>query len=137
MSNRAVEPARLDRIAAFAGLSVEDRARVAERLHEVAVEAGASLATQGDNAYLLFVIEAGEAEVRKDGEVIRRVGPGDVIGEIGVIATGTRTASVIATSPMQLVAMFVRDFKDLERSVPALAESVRATMAERIARAPF
>jgi CRP-like cAMP-binding protein len=51
--------------------------------------------------YELFVIESGEAEVRKRGEVIRTLGPGDAFGEIGLLATGTRTASIVATTPMQ------------------------------------
>jgi CRP-like cAMP-binding protein len=132
-----LEPARLDQIPLFAALSAEERAEVAACLREVTVDAGTSLATQGDNAYELFVIEAGEAEVRKDGEILRTLSAGDVFGEIGVLATGTRTASVVASSPMRLVAMFVREFKQLERRMPALARTLRETMAERVARSSF
>ena len=132
-----MEPARLDQIPLFAALSAEERAEVAACLREVTVDAGTSLATQGDNAYELFVIETGEAEVRKDGEILRTLSAGDVFGEIGVLATGTRTASVVASSPMRLVAMFVREFKQLERRMPALARTLRETMAERVARSSF
>ena len=132
-----MEPARLDQIPLFAALSAEERTEVAACLREVTVDAGTSLATQGDNAYELFVIEAGVAEVRKDGEILRTLSAGDVFGEIGVLATGTRTASVVATSLMRLVAMFVREFKQLERRMPALATTLRQTMAERVARTSF
>jgi CRP/FNR family transcriptional regulator, cyclic AMP receptor protein len=132
-----MEPARLDQIPLFAALSAEERAEVAACLREVTVDSGTSLATQGDNAYELFVIEAGEAEVRKDGEILRTLSAGDVFGEIGVLATGTRTASVVANSPMRLVAMFVREFKQLEHRMPALARTLRETMAERVARSSF
>jgi hypothetical protein len=91
-----MQPARLDHIPLFADLSDEERVDVATALREVTVEAGAELTAQGAHAYELFVIEAGEAEVRKDGEVVWALGPGDVFGEIGLLATGTRTASVIA-----------------------------------------
>jgi CRP/FNR family transcriptional regulator, cyclic AMP receptor protein len=132
-----MEPARLDQIPLFAGLSAEERAELAPHLREVTVDAGTSLAVQGDHAYELFVVEEGQAEVRKDGEFVRTLGEGDVFGEIGLLATGTRTASVVATSPMRLVAMFVREFKQLERRVPTLAKSLRETMAERVARTSF
>jgi CRP/FNR family transcriptional regulator, cyclic AMP receptor protein len=132
-----MEPARLDQIPLFAGLSTEERAEVAACLREVTVDAGTPLATQGERAFELFVIEAGEAEVRQDGEVVRTLGAGDVFGEIGLLATGTRTASIVATSPMRLVAMFVREFTQLERRMPALAKSLRETMAERVARTSF
>jgi CRP-like cAMP-binding protein len=132
-----METDRVDQIALFAALTAEERAEVAACLREVSVDAGASLVTQGENAYELFVIEAGEAEVRRDGEVVRTLAAGDVFGEIGVLATGTRTASVVATSPMRLLAMFTREFRQLERRMPALAKSLRRTMAERVARTSF
>jgi CRP-like cAMP-binding protein len=83
------------------------------------------------------VIEEGDAEVRKDGELVWTLGAGDVFGEIGLLATGTRTASVVATSPMRLVAMFSREYKQLEGRVPGLTKSLRETMAERVARTKF
>jgi len=132
-----LEPARLEGIALFADLSAEERAEIAASMRDVAVDTGTVLASEGDNAYELFVIEAGEAEVRKGGEHIRMLRTGDFFGEIGMLATGTRTASVTATSPMRLVVMFSREFKDIDRRMPAIAESLRATMRERVARTSF
>ena len=94
-----MEPERLEQIRLFANLSAEDRADVAACMREVTVDAGTELTTQGDWAYELFVIETGEAEVRKDGEVVRKLGAGDAFGEIGLMATGTRTASVVEPRP--------------------------------------
>jgi CRP/FNR family transcriptional regulator, cyclic AMP receptor protein len=129
-----MEPARLDGMPLFADLSDEQRAHVAACMHEVAVEAGTVLATEGDNAYELFVIEAGEAEVRKGGEHVRMLRAGDFFGEIGMLATGTRTASVIATSPMRLIVMFAREFSQVERRMPPIAEKLREAMRERVTR---
>ena len=83
------------------------------------------------------MIEAGDADVQKGGEVVRKLGPGDVFGEIGVLATGKRTASVVATSQMQLAAMFSREYKQLEARMPALAKALRETMAKRVAETSF
>jgi hypothetical protein len=54
-----------------------------------------------------------------------------------VLATGTRTASVVATYPMRVVATFFREPKQLESRMPALATSLRETMAERVVRTSF
>jgi 5-deoxy-D-glucuronate isomerase len=97
-----MDAARLAQVPLFADLTDDERAEVAACMREVAVDPGTTLATEGDNAYELFVIEAGDADVQKGGEVIRKLGPGDVFGEIGLLATGTRTATVVATSPMRL-----------------------------------
>jgi CRP/FNR family transcriptional regulator, cyclic AMP receptor protein len=132
-----MEPARLEQIPLFADRSAEERAAIAPCMREVTVDAGTSLVTQGDNAYELFVIESGNAEVRMDDRVVRTLGPGDVVGEIGLLATGTRTASVVATSPLRLLAMFTREFKQLEGNMPGLAKSLRETMAKRVAETSF
>jgi CRP/FNR family transcriptional regulator, cyclic AMP receptor protein len=121
----------------FANLTDDERAEVAACMREVTVDAGTTLATEGDNAYELFVIEEGDADVEKGGELVRKLGPGDVFGEIGLLATGTRTATVVATSPMRLVAMFSREYKRLENQLPALANSLRETMAKRVAETSF
>lgn len=126
-----MDSAALDNIPLFADLTSEERAEVAASLRDVSVDAGAMLAVQGDNAYQWFVIESGEAEVRRDDAVVRTLGPGDVFGEIGLLATGARTASVVATSPMRLGAMFMREFNQLEGRMPRLAKALRQTMAER------
>jgi CRP-like cAMP-binding protein len=132
-----MDPARLKQLPLFAELDDAERAEVADCARELSVEAGTMLATEGENAYELFVIESGEAEVRKRGEVIRSLGPGDAFGEIGLLATGTRTASIEAKTPMKLIAIFSREFKQIEARMPKIAEELRASMRERVARTSF
>ena len=132
-----MDPARLKELPLFAELDDAERAEVADCARELTVDAGTTLATEGEHAYELFVIESGEAEVSKGGEVIRMLGPGDAFGEIGLLATGTRTASIVATTPMKLVAIFAREFKQLEARMPKIAEELRASMRERVSRTSF
>jgi CRP/FNR family transcriptional regulator, cyclic AMP receptor protein len=132
-----MDPARLEGLALFAELDDDERAEVAACVREVEVAAGDTVATQGDNAYEFFVIEAGEAEVRRGDEVIASLRQGEVFGETGVLMTGIRTASVVAVTPMRLVAMFSREFKQIESRVPGIAATLRATMRERVARTPL
>jgi CRP-like cAMP-binding protein len=72
--------------------------------------------------------------VRREGETIATLREGDVVGEVGVLVTGTRRATVVATTPMRLVAMFARDFKQIESRMPAIADRLREIMRERVAR---
>src|SRR5918992_3848248 len=132
-----VDSERLKNLPLFAELDDAERADVAACARELTVEAGTTLTTEGEHAYELFVIESGEAEVRKAGELIRSLGPGDAFGEIGLLATGTRTASIEAKTPMKLVAIFSREFKQLEARMPQIAKSLRASMRERVARTSF
>jgi CPA1 family monovalent cation:H+ antiporter len=73
--------------------------------------------------------------VSTDGTGLRTLGPGEVFGEIALLASGRRTATVTATSPMQLIAFFKRDVWALEERAPDVAARLRALIAERRAAA--
>ena len=122
---------RLAAISLFADLSSDDRERIAAKASEKVAGIGDVLASQGDFGYALYAIESGTAEVSVDGRLLRVLGPGDVFGEIAVLASGRRTASVVATSPLRLIALFNRDVWALEREAPGAAERLRALIAER------
>ncbi len=126
-----MEASRLAAISFFAGLDPDDLERIAEKASEVDASAGEALATQGDFGYALYAIETGTADVTSEGRILRALGPGDVFGEIAVLKSGRRTASVVATSPMHLIAVFNRDVWALERECPGVAERLRALVAER------
>ncbi len=126
-----MEADRLASIPFFAALSDEVRASVAEAAFEVEAAEGEQLALEGDFGYALYAIESGTADVSADGQALGTLGPGDVFGEIAVIASGRRTATVVATSSMRLIALFKRDVWALERRDPAAAASLRALVDER------
>lgn len=130
-----MDPSRLGSIPFFAGLSDDDLAALAEAMSEAEAFEGQMLAAEGDFGHALYVIESGTAEVSADGVPVRTLGPGDVFGEIAVLASGRRTATVVAASLMRLLALFKRDVWALERRSPALAERLRALVAERLAAA--
>jgi CRP-like cAMP-binding protein len=130
-----METARLAAFALFAGLDDDDLASISAAASEVTVEEGHALATEGDFGYALYAIERGTAEVSTDGTGLRTLGPGEVFGEIALLASGRRTATVTATSPMQLIAFFKRDVWALEERAPDVAARLRALIAERRAAA--
>lgn len=99
---------------------------------------------RGGSGHSLFAVESGTAEVVVAGATIGTIGPGDVVGEMAVFASppdtfappevaqgGSRTASVIPTSPMRLIALFKRDVWALDRRAPVATERLRAVLDER------
>ena len=79
----------LKTIPLFSSLSDKALKTVAVFATETSVSSGKRLVHEGDYSYDLIVIESGTAEVIKDGEVIASLGPGDVFGEMGVLAGGS------------------------------------------------
>jgi len=126
-----METGQLAAISFFAGLDDEALTAVAARASEVNVDAGHTLAVEGEFGHALYAIESGSAEVTSDGKVLRVLGSGDVFGEVAVLASGRRTASVIATTPLRLIALFKRDVWALEKEAPAVAERLRSMISAR------
>ena len=126
--------ARLKGVPFFSSMSKRDLAAVAGQTDEVNVEAGKVLAREGDFGEEFFVIDSGTAEVVRGGERLAELGPGDFFGEMALIEADRRTATVTATSPMTLIVMTRSSFRALDRSMPAVHETVAKAIAER--RAP-
>jgi CRP/FNR family transcriptional regulator, cyclic AMP receptor protein len=127
-----VEVAQLDSIPLFAGLTLDQRVTVAEACTEITVQAGTTLVKEGDFGHGAFAITAGSAEVVQDGDVLRTLGPGDMFGEIAVLSSGRRTATVVATTDMTLITVLNRELWRIERECPEIADALRATIAERL-----
>jgi CRP/FNR family cyclic AMP-dependent transcriptional regulator len=127
-----MDAARLQGLWLFSSLTSEELERVARWTDELEVPAGRELATEGSFAHEFFVIEDGTATVLKDGERIAELGPGDFFGEIGLLETERRTASVVADTPLRVIVMFQREFKQMEREMPAVAARVRAAIRARL-----
>ncbi len=123
---------QLEGVSLFAGLSKQELGQLAQWTDEIAVPKGEQLATEGRFAHEFFVIEEGSADVTQNGEQIAELGPGEFFGEIGLLETERRTASVVATSPMRLIVMFQREFKQMEREMPGVADRVRSAIRARL-----
>jgi CRP/FNR family transcriptional regulator, cyclic AMP receptor protein len=123
---------RLKVVPLFESLGEHQRRQVAQWADEVDVQSGYHLVDQGSFAHEFFVILEGSAEVTKDGQRVTELGPGDFFGEIALMGEDRRTASVVATSPMRLVVMFGRDFRQMEHSMPEVHSRIEAAITARM-----
>ena len=126
-----MDPARLKKIPVFADLSDEETRYVAQLAAEVSVEAGKELVREGDYSYDVLAIEEGTARVERDDQTVAELGPGDVLGEMGVLERSQRNATVVATSPMLLVTLTGWDIRRLQRTAPHAVEHLRGVVAPR------
>jgi CRP-like cAMP-binding protein len=126
-----VDASRLAAIPLFADLDEDDLASISASAIEVEADEGETFATQGDLGHALFAIESGTVEVTANGERLATLGPGDVFGEMAVVASGIRMATVVATSPVRLIAMLKRDVWALEQRSPKTAARLRELLVSR------
>jgi CRP/FNR family transcriptional regulator, cyclic AMP receptor protein len=98
-----MDPNRLTAIPIFSHLSPEEAKRLSAFATETSAAEGQMLMKEGDYSVELIAIEEGTADVIQNGKKIATVGPGDLIGEMGLLERQPRNADVIATSPMRLL----------------------------------
>jgi CRP/FNR family transcriptional regulator, cyclic AMP receptor protein len=138
-----MESFRLAAIPFFADLPEDELAAVASVASEVEIASGQALAAEGRIGHSLFAVESGTADVVIGDATVRTIGAGDVVGEMAVFASppdpfappevaegGLRTASVVATSPMRLIALFKRDVWALDRRARVATQRLRAMVGE-------
>jgi CRP-like cAMP-binding protein len=130
-----VDKGRIARFSVFADLPAPELNELAGVMSEVEVEAGAKVITLDDYGTAIYFIEQGEADVLTDlGEASQALGPGDTFGEIALLLTGQRTASIVARTPMRLLSLSGQDFERIRTRVPELERSLRRLGLERAAR---
>ena len=123
---------RLARIDALGGLSLGQRRVLAELADELRAGAGETLMAQGELGHEFVMLEEGEADVVMDGERVNQVGPGDVIGELAVLADGTpRTASVIARGDVRAIVLTARFMREMHERMPAAGAAIDRVATER------
>jgi CRP-like cAMP-binding protein len=127
-----MNPNRLRDVPMFRHLSKSELDRVAGWLQVYSVPEGDLLVREGASAHEFFMIEDGQAAVLEDGERIALLGPGDFFGEIGLLETGKRTASVVATTPMDVIVMYRPEFEQMKTELPTVADQIQAAIRARL-----
>jgi inner membrane transporter RhtA len=130
MSNPTV--AALGKVALFSGLSAKDLSTLASVAEERDVQAGVVLTEQGAAGDEFFLIADGEVEVRIDDRPVRRLGPGDYLGEIALVFGGKRTATAVVARPTKLYVLGEDAFTSLLRKHPRIEDKVLTTVTERM-----
>jgi CRP-like cAMP-binding protein len=110
--------------------ALEDVAHIAD---EIDLPAGKEMATEGDRGREFFVLLKGEAEVTRGGEKINTMKQGDFFGEIALVTKMPRTATVTATSEVDVLVITERAFDSLLKKSPTIGLGVAEALAERVA----
>ncbi len=131
-----MDTSRIAAFPAFADLPPAELDELAAAISAVEVEADAKVVTLDNYGTAIYFIEQGKADVLTDGgEATQALGPGDTFGEIGLVLTGQRTATVVARTPMRLLSLSGQDFDRIRARIPELEHSLRRLGLERAGRA--
>jgi len=106
-------------------------------LSEISLTPGEYLFKQGDLADAIFFIAAGSLRAQIDQKdaaevVVARMGPGDPIGELGLLVQGQRMASVLAEEQSVVIRLAKADFESLADRYPVIKEKMADIVKSRL-----
>jgi NTE family protein len=122
---------------AFAGADNDCLRSIAEAATWLSIRGGEVLFSQGDPSDAMYIVINGflAANVRKStGEesIVERIGPGEVIGEMGAVVGEPRSATLRASRSSELIALSREAFDELARRYPALMRGLYGTVVKRL-----
>ena len=71
--------------------------------------------------------------VRRNGRKIAERGPGDIVGELGLLLPRDHIATVTATTPLEVLVLPQRALREAVDEVPGLGWKLLQTVADRMA----
>ncbi len=116
----------------FSGVPREELGHVARLATERRLAKGEVLFREAEEGNELFVLVAGHLVVRRFGDVVATINPGEVVGELSVLDAQPRSADVIAHSDAKVLCVVGSDLEYLLHRRPALARSVITMLTSRL-----
>jgi CRP/FNR family cyclic AMP-dependent transcriptional regulator len=124
-------PERLQGVPWFAACTEEqlfEMARIAERLR---IQAGEVILREGRLGRELFVILEGTATVTREDRVVNILHAGDYFGELAAIEAVPRSATVHATTDLDVLIVGPREFETM-MEIPGFRNALLSGMSRRI-----
>lgn len=99
-------------------------------------QAGATIFAEGTSGDLMYVVLDGELEIRTGSGFVDAIGPGDIVGEMALIDSEPRSATLVAKSDCRIVPVDKRRFLFMVQETPFFALHVMRVLADRLRKRP-
>jgi CRP/FNR family transcriptional regulator, cyclic AMP receptor protein len=101
------------------------------------VPAGTMIFEAGSSGTEMYGVVEGEVEIRLPNGAVRRLGPDDTFGEMAIVDSSPRSATVVAVTDTKLAVIDRRMFLFLVQETPTFALQVMSSMAQRLRAEPL
>jgi len=128
-TNTTVE--MLQKTPLWSGLTEKELKVIARSFKELKYESGDVIVRKGEAGIGFYLITDGTVEVRSDGRVLSKLGPGQFFGEMALLDGQPRSADVVALEPSRCLALSSWSFKSILSEHPKMAVKLLQESARR------
>jgi serine phosphatase RsbU (regulator of sigma subunit) len=122
----------LSSVGIFAGLPDDALAEIASLLVEQTLAAGQPVFEKGEMGTCMYIIASGRVRVLDGPRIVDDLGPGEVFGEMAVLDSAPRSASVAALEDTSLFGLEQEALYSLLATRPEVAKGIIAVLTERL-----
>ncbi|HSD23736.1 MAG TPA: cyclic nucleotide-binding domain-containing protein [Solirubrobacterales bacterium] len=122
----------LARVPLFSGIKPKELKKLGKRMTERTFNEGDEITREGESGIGFFVIEDGNATVSVGGNIVRTLGPGEHFGEVALIDSGPRSATIIASTDLRCRGMSAWEFRPFVEEHPEVAWALLETLVGRL-----
>ncbi|MSO87341.1 MAG: cyclic nucleotide-binding domain-containing protein [Acidimicrobiia bacterium] len=119
-------------VSLFSNCSRKELEAVERASDQLTLPQGKVLCEQGASGREAFVILEGTADVERNGIVVATLTSGACVGELAILDHGPRTATVRATTDLEVLVLGAREFASLVDDVGPIAHKLLKSLATRI-----
>ncbi len=116
----------------FSQIPGEDLARVAQIAEEFEFEPEEPLMHEGEIGESMFILIEGHVEVIKGDRVVVKLGPRECVGEMAILDSEPRSATVQAAEDTRALKIEREDFYDLMMEQMAIAQGIIKVLTQRL-----
>jgi CRP/FNR family transcriptional regulator, cyclic AMP receptor protein len=121
----------LSRIDVLSGSTRHELQEICRLTTQLTLSADRILCRQGEEAREVFLLADGQVAVTRDDVPVGIVMAGGIVGEMGVVDMGPRTATAMALTDVTVFVLSTGEFASLLAQHPTVAANVRALVAAR------
>lgn len=122
----------LTRVPLFEKCTPEEIASIASVAQEHFYEPGQIIVTQGTPGQAFYLILAGRVVIERDGKALGAFGPGDFFGEMSLLDSAPRSATIRAIEQTRCLMLSSWDFKALVERTPSIAIKLLEVLSRRL-----
>ena len=122
----------LSQVPLFSACSQDELRKLGRHTTQIPIREGDVLTKEGDLGHEFFIILEGSAKVSRRGRKVGELGVGSFFGELALLIDRPRNATVTALTPMQVIVLSKREFKDALDEAPRMMRKMVVGLAERL-----